>query len=155
MKSKDIDLLPDEVLESAVCQWLFAKIDSKGTTEVPIIMALPKPCTYFYSVYVVTEEIFNGGFSQMYINNTRFFSRSAMEGFYSMGANDACQIMEKANKIYQEYIKDDDSIIRLAGICEIKELEELTTQFTQCEDIKNLSQFIIKYIRDNKDFFGD
>ena len=156
LKSDDINRVPDEELESAVTEWLFAKMDNKGTTEVSIVNALPKPCKYFYSIYVVTEEICNGGFAQCYINSTRFFMKSAQHGFRDIGADKLENITAQANDIFDEYIKEhEENVASLAGICANSKLDELTEEFKNCEDLSDLSTLVIDYIRKNAEYFGD
>ena len=156
LKSEDISKVPDEELEAAVTEWLFAKMDNKGTTEVSIINALPRPCRYFYSIYVVTEEVCNGGFAQCCINSTRFFMKAAQHGFRDIGAEKLENITARANDIFDEFIKEhDENVASLAEICADSKLDELTEEFKNCEELGNLSSLIVDYIRKNAEYFGD
>ncbi len=156
LKSEQIDKIPDEELEAAVTEWLFAKIDNKGTTEFSIVNALARPCKYFYSIYIVTEEICNGSIAQCCINSTRFFMKFAENGFKDIGAENLAEILSKANAIFDEFLKEhDEKISSLAEICGISELDNLTDEFKNSADLENLSTLVIDYIRKNAEYFGD
>ena len=156
LKNEYIDKIPDEELEAAVIEWLFAKIDNKGTTEFSIVNALAKPCKYFYSIYIVTEEICNGGIAQCCINSTRFFMKFAENGYRDIGAENLAGILSKSNAIFEEFLKEhDEKISSLAEICGINELDTLTNEFKSSPDLENLSALIVEYIRKNAEYFGD
>ncbi len=157
LKFGDIKKIPDEELELAVIEWIFGKFDESGTTEVSIIKSLPQPCRYFYGVYVFTEEIYNGGFAQCYMNSSRFFAKAARKGFEDMGAYKIAAIVENANTVFEKFCEQngEKSLTSLKKLYENQELKAYTKEFIELEETKSLSETIVKYIRANEECFGD
>lgn len=154
LKTEDMDSIPDDELENAVVEWLFSKLDSKGTTEVPIMRAMPAPCRYIYASYIVTGEVMSKGFGECFLYVDSYLLSSAVEGFIDMGANRLAEILEKACDIAGEYIAEKGRK-NMEGLSDNPELEQLSDEFVNSEDIVKLPDAVISYIKQNKDYFGD
>ena len=154
LKTEDIDNIPDEELETAVTEWLFAKLDNKGTTEVSIMKALPGPCRYIYAIYVVTGEIYAGGFATCFSDMASYILSSAVEGFLAVGAENHARTLEAACGIAGKTIKTGGRKA-LEDLKENAELSELAKMFMENEEAVYLPDLVIKYIRENKEYFGD
>lgn len=154
LKTEDIDSVPDEELETAVVDWLFAKLDTKGTTEVPIMRAMPSECRYVYATYIVSGEVISEGFGKCFEYIDSYFLSSAIEGFIALGAEQLAQVVEKACGVVGAYIAENGRE-KLNSLSENEALESLTLEFEGCDDILQLSDLMVKYIRENKYAFGD
>ena len=154
LKTEDIDSIPDDRLENAVIEWLFSKLDSKGTTEVPIMRAMPAPCRYVYATYIVTGEVMSKGFGECFLYVNSYFLSSAVEGFLDMDATELAGIFEKACGIAGEHIAENGRKT-LGDLAENEELAKLSKEFEASEEIVKLPELVINYIKNNKDYFGD
>ncbi|MDP4118882.1 MAG: DUF4375 domain-containing protein [Bacillota bacterium] len=150
----ELENVPDNELENAALEWIFKKSEESGMGRIDFANSLPEPVRYFYATYMVTEEIYNGGFARCYVNSSRYLAPLAEKGFAEMGAGGMSEIMSKANSIYRENIKK-ESFIQLERLCENKELEMLSKEFIECEETKYFSDTVNKYIRKNAYSFGD
>lgn len=153
LKPEDIDTIPDEELENAVVQWLFSKIDTKGTTEVPIMRAMPKACRYVYAVYTVSGEVFSSGFGVTIGSMDSFILSTAIEGLLDMGAGKLAGILEQACAVAGEHIRENGRDMSLLE--QNEQLAHLSAEFEACNEAVELSDILVKYIKNNKDYFGD
>ncbi len=154
LKTEEIDSIPDDELESAVVEWLFSKIDSKGTTEVPIVRAMLPPCRYVYATYIVTTEVMSRGFGECFEYVNSYLLSSAVEGFIEMGADKLAEIVEKACMVAGKHIAENGRG-QLGMLTGNEELEQLSDEFAASDDTEKLSDTILNYIKENKDYFGD
>ncbi len=154
LKTEEIDSIPDDELENAAIDWLFSKLDSKGTTEVPIMRAMSEPCRYVYATYVVTGEVMSKGMGECFLYVDSYLLSSAVEGFLDMGAEHLAGILEKACGVAGKFIAENGRE-NLAELVENTELKQLSEQFETNEEIIKLPDIIINYIKQNKEYFGD
>lgn len=154
LKNEQLDSIPDDELENAVTEWLFAKVDSKATTEVPIVRAMPKVCRYVYAAYIVSGEVTSRGFGECFMYIDSYLLSSAIEGFIDMGVNELASITEEACKIAGDFINKKGRN-NIASLAEDKELAILSEKFGTSNDFINLSETFVKYIKANKEYFGE
>ncbi len=154
LKNNEIELIPDDQLESKIMKWLFDQVDEKGTTEISIIRAMPEPCRYVYAVYVITGEVCSRGFGKSFGEINSYFFSMAISGFLAMGTETLAEIVENACGVTGKFIAENGR----KNISELENNEELLAldnQFSTCEDMMNLSEKLVNYVKENSDCFGD
>jgi len=150
---ENIESIPDEELETAVVEWLFSRLDEKGTTEVPIMRAMPKPCRSVYATYVVTGEVMSEGFEKCLSYIDSYILSSAIEGFIDMGAEELADITERACGIAGDFIAVNGRE-RLPELADNEAVKELTLGFKTSSETEKLSDTLVAYIRNNQSCFG-
>lgn len=154
LRNDDIESIPDEELESAIVEWLFSKLDEKGTTEVPVMRAMPKPCRNIYACYIVSGEVISEGFGKCFEYINSYLLASAIEGFIDMGAEELATITEQACGVAGKYIAENGRK-NMTLLNDDETLRELTRKFEESDDTLKLSGTVVDYIRKNRDYFGD
>ncbi len=154
LKTSDISDIPDDRLETAVIEWLFSQTDEKGKVELSVVRAMPEPCRNVYAVYVVTGEVCSGGFAKSFMELDSFFFSQAICGFLAMQADSLAEILETACGIAGEFIKENGRE-NISNVALNEKIPALNQEFCSCEDMINLSEKMIGYIRKNSEYFGD
>ena len=154
LKNSDILDIPDDRLETAVTEWLFSQTDEKGEVELSVVRAMPEPCRNVYAVYVVTGEVCSGGFAKSFKELNSFFFSQAIYGFLAMKAEHLAEILETACGIAGEFIKENGRE-NIADVQENEKIPALDHEFCSCQDMINLSEKMVSYIKENSEYFGD
>jgi hypothetical protein len=156
LKNSELSDIPDDVLEDAVMNWMWAKWQEEGLDQYLVIRSLPKPCQHVYSCRTVTDEINNGGLNQLFFNQTGAFAEMSIESFLALGSQKLSRVMEEAvgtfwlnRRDLEEY--NDGTIESFCDSCKLDIFEELDSMFNKERDFID----IVKYIRQHADCFGD
>lgn len=94
--------LPDSDLEIAAVSWIQGKFDKDWSNDFEVVSKLPKPCQNIYSCHMVTAEINNGGYNQLFFNSTGRFAKMSVEGFAALGCDNLSKVTAKAIELYGE-----------------------------------------------------
>jgi hypothetical protein len=154
LKNSYILSIPDDRLETAVTEWLFSQTDEKGEVELSVVKAMPEPCRNVYAVYVVTGEVCSGGFAKSFKELDSFFFSQAICGFLAMKADNLAEILETACAVAGKFIKENGRE-NITDIALDEKIPTLNHEFCSCEDMINLSDKIVSYIKENSEYFGD
>lgn len=158
LKKGDLANIPDEELREAVLQWIWSKFDEDWLDEVEVVDSLPKPCQYVYACCTVVDEVYNGGFNQLFFNSTGFFAELAAEGFEEMGNPRLAEIVNLAIEVYENNIDlleqyDDGTIEGFSASYEEHLFDDLDDEFY--DETVDFEDMLIEYIRANEKYFGD
>ena len=159
LKSSEIADVSDDDLTPAVMSWIWGLIGDEWDYPCEIILDLPHPCQFVYSCRTIIDEVYNGGFNQLYFNPSAMFSKLAEEGFSDIGTEKLADIMRQANDIsekvkpkLEEY--DDgtaESFVKSYDECFFNKLDQLFYDELETCDFDNL---LVLYIRKNAACFG-
>lgn len=158
LERSTVPSLPDSEVTDAVMIWMYNKIEN-WHSEYSIITSLPKPCQYVYSCYNIVQEVDEGGLNLLYFNQTKQLAQIAQEGFYAIGNKKLSDLMEKANKIYQDNkpIFDKYSDGTKESYIELYNedlFDELYYDFYE-EEVPSFDNNLVAYIRKNEIYFGE
>ena len=156
LKNAELPGIPDVILEHAVMSWMWTKALKEGVDQYEVISSLSKPCQNVYSCRTVTDEINNGGLTQMFYNETGQFAEMSIEGFVALGSPELSEVMAKAVETYLQNKPvldkyDDGTLESFFDSYQEKIFEELDGKFyDECDSIDSAP-----YIRQNAECFGD
>ena len=163
LKKTELPDIPDDELEAAVRIWFRNKINEDWSNQYEAVTALPKPCQNVYSTMIVTDEVMNGGFYQLFFNPSRQFVEMSVEGYLALESTKLSGLVKQAAELYQQnkqiiesrynairngtrnsfYTKDDPDEPN-------ESFSELNEAFFEYDTID-----YTKYIRQNAECFGD
>lgn len=158
LKKGELAEIPDEDLREVVLNWIWAKFNEDWSDEFEVVESLPKPCQYVYACIAVTDEVYNGGFNQLFFNSTGYFAQLAAEGFEEMGNSELREIIEEAIQTYEDNIDildqyDDGTIESFSASYEEHLFDHLDDRFY--DETVNFEDMLIEYIRNHEEYFGD
>jgi len=158
LKPTDIADIPDDDLPLAVLSWVWGLLEDDWD-NYEIILNLPHPCQFVYSCRTIIDEVYNGGFNQLYFNSTAMYAKLAEEGFKNIGAEKLANIMKQANEIaekvkpkLEEY--DDGTAESFAKSYDERFFEDLDTLFYNELESCDFDNLLVLYIRKNMTCFG-
>ena len=158
LNSSEISNISDDDLSLAVMSWIWGLLDERDNYE--IILDLPHPCQFVYSCRTITDEIYNGGFNQLYFNSTAMFAKIAEEGFSTIGAEKLAALMKQANDIYEKVKPqlekyDDDTVESFSKSYEENLFNDLDALFYDEIESCGFDNLLVFYIRKTADCFGN
>ncbi len=155
-----IDTTSDDNLLQVVFDNLMEKYPADYEKEYETVMSWNKSRQAIYMIWVLEAEVNNGGYNQFYANSSGQFYEHLPEAFRLVGANKLSGLTERANNIYEkEYKKitehQDGSLKGFSKSYENNPLDEFDKEFYELDEIENLRQLRIDYIRKHKLDFID
>lgn len=113
-----------------------------------------EPEKVFMSVWILRNEVNNGGFAQYYENSYSENAEFAVTALRALGAHETAGILERANAIFPGARPPRDQTRRNEMLAENWQqvrtlLEDLDTEFFQDPD--NLDTLFVHYILDNQE----
>jgi hypothetical protein len=153
LNQKMIEDLSDEDLIQSVFDHLF---EQEGDDPYKTVTGWNAGKQAIYVIYWLETEVNNGGFDQFYYNSSGVFRHLVPAALKLVKANVFSDIVERANKIYEEKKKDtepkgDTAEDYLEQI--IEELEEYDNEFQAAYEKESLSTLLANYIREHLDEF--
>lgn len=155
-----IDTIPDNYLIHYVFQhlaertWIEKKDKNAELTRLPIHQQI------FYKTYLLEMEVNNGGFNQFYYNLGEQFSRDIPNFLKLIGANKLAELVTKANLIFgienkQITQKQNGTLDGFSKSYDDNPLNTFDDEFYHINEVENLEQLQIDFIRKNKTEFID
>lgn len=158
LERSTVPSLPDLEVIDAVMIWMYNKIDN-WHNEYSIITSLPKPCQYVYSCYNIVQEVNKGGLNLLYLNQIKQLAQIAQEGFHAIGNKKLSDLMEEANKIYQDNKAvidkySDGTKENYIKLYNEDFFDDLDYDFIE-EEVPSFKISLEAYIRKNEIYFGE
>ncbi|QVK17505.1 DUF4375 domain-containing protein [Mycoplasmatota bacterium] len=158
LERSTVTSLPDLEVIDAVMIWMYNKIDN-WHNEYSIITSLPKPCQYVYSCYNIVNEVNKGGINLLYFNQIKQLAQIAQEGFNAIGNKKLSDLMEEANKIYQDNKPvidkySDGTKESYINLYNEDFFDDLDYSFIE-EEVPSFEISLVAYIRKNEIYFGE
>ena len=95
--------ISDEELELTTIDWIHSCFSGELATEKELL-SLPEPCQHVYSCLSVYNEIQNGGFNQLFVNDMLPLAKMSIEGFSAMGVPRLGYVINKAIELYKNNV---------------------------------------------------
>jgi len=149
-----IDNTPDDDLVLLIWDNIYERMKESSLNEYDFMKTLSAGQQMIGSLWAVEAEVNNGGFNQFYFNSSGVFAEMAVEGFKLIGAEKFAELMIKANSIYAENKDrldefDDGSIESFSKSYTDNPLNDLDDTFYNLYMEENLTDLMVKYIRNN------
>lgn len=157
LTSEIFDRIPDDEL----VQTVFDTLNTGNTdfkNELEYVLNLSKPKQAIYVIWCLESEVNNGGFNQYYSNSSGQFSKITPEALRLIGANRFADLIERTNKLHGSEIESiteyqDGTLEGFSKSYEDNPLSDFDSEFYDLEQIENLSELQIKFIRKYKEGF--
>jgi len=94
--------IPDDKLEQAIVDFIYAKFEAPGADERKVLQGLSEGFRIIHSTWVVEAEVNNGGLNQFFWNSSGQYAGDAVAGFTRLGAPDLADLMRRAIAIHQQ-----------------------------------------------------
>ncbi len=155
-----IDTTSDGELRQTIFDHLTEKIPDIYDKEYETVMSWNKSQQAIYLIWLLEEEVNNGGYNQFYFNSSGEFYRHLPDELRLIGANRYADMMQKANDTYEreneKITKHQDGTLEgFSKSYEDNPLNEFDDMFYELEKVENLEQLQIDYIRNHKSDFID
>jgi len=156
LRNADVLSIPDAELENAVMSWMWNKFNDDWSNQYQVVSTLPKPCQNVYSCRTVIDEVNNGGFNQLFFNQSSQFAEMSIDGFLALGSPKMSKIMEEAVALYKENKEaldkyNDGTLESFIDSYTEGIFSDLDDAFyAECDSIN-----YVNYIRLNANYFGD
>jgi hypothetical protein len=143
--------IPDDKVERAIADYLYAKLDGRYRDEVEIVSTLPVGMRALYLTRSVEAEVGNGGFNQYYWNSARQLAHDAVAAFEFFSAHEHAQLMREANRARAleqaeiDEFKHRGTLGAFSDSYEVSRLAPLDARFRKLKE--NLSALRIAKIR--------
>lgn len=103
------------------------------------IANVPRPATILYAAHMCSSEVHNGGFLQLFWNNTGVLVPEAIEGFTAIGMHTLTEITLKASlplgSPYPRDRKDRWNSLLMASELDTKDLEQISKSQKNCYQV--------------------
>jgi len=153
IKKAELLDIPDPDLEDIVMGWMWDMFNEDWFNQFEIISSLPKPCQNVYSCRTVSDEINNGGLTQLFFNSTGQFADMSIDGFDALGSNTLSQVMKDAVVLFKEHRAaleeyNDGTIESFFASYDEEIFNDLDDTFTEEYDSVDYTAYIKEHISD-------
>jgi hypothetical protein len=157
--SCEIAKIPDDDLSIAVMSWMQEIIGDDRNGRSDAFLDMSHPCQFVFACRTTVDELCNGGFNQLYFNDTAKLVKVAEEGFSSIGAKSLSVIMEEANAVFEKTWErlsayDDGTVEGLVKSYDEHVFDELDRRFYDEIEACGFDELLNSYIRGNSCCFG-
>lgn len=146
-------------LDSIVLDNLFLKLEKSPKDEFDEVSTWREGQKAIYATFILESEVLNGGFNQFYFNSSRQFFKLAENGFKELNSKEFLKIVTKANSIYlKNRTHFENSELSTEEFVESyidNPLNKLDDEFYDQDEIQNVKELRIKYIKGNVSEFKD
>jgi hypothetical protein len=153
-----IDSTSDDDLLFTIFENLNSKLPKDYKREYAFIMQWTKPKQSIYLIWLLEAEVNNGGYNQFYSNSSGQFYKILPEALNFIGAIKFAELMEKANKIYeQEHAKiiqhQDGTVEGFSKSYDNNPLNKFDDEFYELYKSEDLEKLQVEYVRKHKHEF--
>ena len=155
-----LDTIPNNKLNQTVFDNIVLKMNKDLSNDYEVIMKLSKGRQAIYSIWVIDEEVNNGGFNQLYFNGYEKLAKLAETGFLIIGAKKFADLTKKANQLFQRIKPDldkykDGTLESFSESYKNNPLDKYDDEYYKLNESDSLNYMIVKYIRNNPIEFID
>ena len=136
------------------------KLPEDFENEYETVMSWNKSRQAIYIIWLLEGEVNNGGFNQFYFNSSGEFYKHLPDALRHIGANRYADMTQKANETYERENEkitkyQDGTLEGFSKSYEDNPLDEFDDAFYELEEVEDLQQLQIDFIRSHKSDFID